>query len=319
MRAPVKLGLFGLALAALFAASWGAAAALVPPAAPQGAAVERETADAHAPHDDEPAAADAPLDDAISGVSMSSTTMRLADVQAPGAIQEDGTLAFSILDASGHPVTEYVESHEKQLHLIVVRSDGSHFRHVHPTLEGGVWSLPWSWEAAGTYRVYADFTDAASGRPATLTTTVDVAGEFAPSHTTGETRTATVAGYRVAVTGDLTAGDPRSLTFRVERDGEPVTALEPYLGAFGHLVVLREGDLAYLHAHPEGEAPEAGQRSGPEVGFAVTAPTAGRYFLYLDFQVDGAVHTAQFALEAASGAAGGDASTESEPPSHSSH
>ena len=28
--------------------------------------------------------------------------------------------------------------------------------------------------------------------------------------------------------------------------------MEPYLGAKGHLVALREGDLAYLHIHPEG-------------------------------------------------------------------
>lgn len=248
---------------------------------------------------------------------MSSTTMRLADVRAPAVVQEQGTLAFSIRDASGHPVTDYVETHEKRLHLIVVRSDGSHFRHVHPALEGGTWSLPWAWEAAGTYRVYADFTDAASGQPTTLTATVDVAGEFAPDRTTGESRITTAAGFTVAVEGALEAGEPRSLAFRVERDGEPVTTLEPYLGAFGHLVVLREGDLAYLHAHPEGASPKAGQRSGPDVGFAVTAPTAGRYFLYLDFQVDGAVHTARFALEAESGAGAGDASSGTEPSPHS--
>ena len=48
------------------------------------------------------------------------------------------------------------------------------------------------------------------------------------------------------------APSPR-LTARVTRDGEPVTDLEPYLAAYGHLVALREGDLAYLHVHPDGE------------------------------------------------------------------
>ena len=49
-------------------------------------------------------------------------------------------------------------SHEKELHLIVVRTDGTGFRHVHPTMDtDGTWSLPWEWDAAGTYRVYADF------------------------------------------------------------------------------------------------------------------------------------------------------------------
>jgi hypothetical protein len=305
MRAPVRLALFGLVLAALFAASWGVASALAPPPALElGASApstgEESSSAAHDDHDDAAAdaVADAPLDDAISGVSMSSNGMHLAEVAAPTEPHAEGTLAFSIVDGSGHPVTDYVESHEQLLHLIVVRTDGSHFRHVHPTLEGGTWSMPWAWQAAGSYRLYADFTDAAGNRPTTLTTTIHVGGEIVPARATGESRTTTVDGMTVTVEGELAAGEARSLTLRVERDGEPVTTLEPYLGAFGHLVVLREGDLAYLHAHPEGDHPDPGQRSGPEVGFSVTAPTAGRYFLYLDFQVDGTVHTAQLALEA---------------------
>ncbi len=77
-----------------------------------------------------------------------------------------------------------------------------------------------------------------------------------------------------------------------------MTTLEPYLGAFGHLVALRDGDLAYLHAHPEGAEAAPGEVSGPTVAFAVEAPTAGRYLLYLDFQVDGQVRTAAFTVEA---------------------
>src|SRR5699024_11235811 len=60
------------------------------------------------------------------------------------------------------------------------------------------------------------------------------------------------------VEGDLTAGEASQLTMTVTRDGEPVTELEPYLGAFGHLVALRDGDLAYLHVHPH-EDEQVGQ------------------------------------------------------------
>ncbi len=76
-----------------------------------------------------------------------------------------------------------------------------------------------------------------------------------------------------------------------------MTSLEPYLGAYGHLVALRAGDLAYLHTHPEGAEPVDGEVSGPEVKFATTAPTPGRYYLYFDFQVDGQVHSARFVLD----------------------
>ncbi len=87
----------------------------------------------------------------------------------------------------------------------------------------------------------------------------------------------------------------------ISRAGEPVTELEPYLGAFGHLVALRDGDLAYLHVHPHGDEPQAGETSGPEIVFEATAPTQGRYLLYLNFQVDGEVHTAPLVIDTAIG------------------
>ncbi len=81
--------------------------------------------------------------------------------------------------------------------------------------------------------------------------------------------------------------------------------MQPYLGAFGHLVALRDGDLAYLHVHPEGAEPETGQLSGPTVEFATEVPTPGRYLLYFDFQVDDEVHTASFVVSTEGATTGG--------------
>ena len=67
--------------------------------------------------------------------------------------------------------------------------------------------------------------------------------------TTGST--AHVDGYDVTLGGSVTAGEETVLTATVSRDGEPVTDLQPYLGAYGHLVSLRDGDLGYLHVHPD--------------------------------------------------------------------
>ena len=76
--------------------------------------------------------------------------------------------------------------------------------------------------------------------------------------------------------------------------------LQPFLGAAGHLVALRTGDLAYLHVHPMDDS--AGRSpSDPQVVFTAEAPTPGRYLLYLDFQVDGQVHTAEFVVDAGHG------------------
>ena len=67
--------------------------------------------------------------------------------------------------------------------------------------------------------------------------------------------------------------------------------MEPYLGADGHLVALREGDLAFLHAHPE-ESDEPGV-----IRFEASLPSPGRYRLFLQFKHRGEVRTVAHTLE----------------------
>ncbi|MFE3175969.1 hypothetical protein ACFXPA_12385 [Amycolatopsis sp. NPDC059090] len=230
----------------------------------------------------------------VNGTALSTGEVQLGVVHAPATAGEGGELSFTVATADGQPVTKYEEAHGKQLHLIVVRNDGAHFRHRHPVLdpETGVWAIPWTWAAAGTYRVFTDLTPA-GGESVTLSRTVEVAGDYQPQ-AAEPVATSVVDGYEVTLEGTLAAGVGTLLTARVTRDGQPVTDLEPYLGSFGHLVALRQGDLAYLHIH----ALDDGQ-PGPEIRFHAEAPTTGRYLLYLDFQAEGVVRTAAFVLDAA--------------------
>lgn len=316
MNAGARLGLFGAGLVVAFGAAFGLAGVIVPASVVNDWTKGAEVND-HDGHVESAAGADDSVSvaaDELKGLSLGVDGYAMSAVSAPASPGEPGELAFRIEDAAGTPVTAYTTAHEKELHLIVVRSDGSQFRHVHPVLDEatGTWSLPWEWTEAGTYRVFADFTPAGGDAASlTLTRTVQVAGEVttvAPE----PTRVAQVDGYTVSVDGDLEAGAVGDLTFTVTRDGRPVTSLEPYLGAFGHLVALRDGDLAYLHVHAAGDEPAAGETSGPEIAFAAEAPTAGRYLLYLDFQVDGTVHTAEFVLDA--GQSHGATESEGDPP-----
>ena len=308
MNTAGRLSLYGAALAAAFAVAFGVAALVAPHgAAPQTAQQQEEKGmNGHDTHGHSTTAPESTghgghgdgATEPISGVSLSAGGFTLTPVSAPRAAGEAGELSFRILDGDGSPVTAYTPQHEKELHLIVVRGDGAEFRHVHPVLDRatGTWSLPWTWDAAGSYRVFTDFAASGAG-PVTLTRTVDVAGSFTPAApaTTAETA---VDGFDARISGDLVPGSSSELTVTISRDGAPVTTLQPYLGAFGHLVALREGDMAYLHVHPEGEEPAPGALSGPDVRFAAHVPTAGRYLLYFDFQVDGSVHTAAFVLDA---------------------
>ncbi|MDW5614864.1 MULTISPECIES: heavy-metal-associated domain-containing protein [Mycolicibacterium] len=304
MNAAVRLTAFGAGLAVAFTAAYVTAAAVFPNTAVTAA--EYVGADPAADHSapTEQASPVSPLSADPPGLSLAQGGYALSAVRAPGAPNDRGRLSFTITGPSGTPLLDYATMHDKQLHLIVVRSDGQHFAHVHPVLDQatGIWSTPWMWKAAGTYRVFADFQPAqASSTKLTLTRTVDVAGELAPAPPLTTRTMDEIAGYTVELDGALTAGVSKQLAAKVTREGEPVTTLQPYLGAYGHLVALREGDMAYLHVHPEGAEPVGDRTGGPAVSFAATAPTAGRYLLYLDFKVDDTVHTATFVIDAARG------------------
>jgi hypothetical protein len=102
-------------------------------------------------------------------------------------------------------------------------------------------------------------------------------------------------GYEVKIDGEAATGREAELRFTVRKGGEPIT-VEPYLGAGGHLVALREGDLAYLHVHPTGHA-SGGEHAGGPVAFATEFPSPARYRLFLQFKHEGRVQTAAFTRE----------------------
>jgi hypothetical protein len=202
-------------------------------------------------------------------------------------------LAFRILDPRGATVrTGFELESERQLHLIVVRRDGRAYQHLHPVRDTlGTWSIPLTLPTAGVYRAYADFRIAGERR--TLATDLFVPGDFRPQPLPAPSPTASSDGYQVALeTNTVRAGSESELTFRVTRNGRPVRQLQPYLGAKGHLVALREGDLAYLHVHPD-----AARLAADEVRFMAEFPSAARYRLFLQFKAAGQVHTVAYTLE----------------------
>jgi hypothetical protein len=192
-------------------------------------------------------------------------------------------LRFSIHEAGGATVRDFEVEHEKRMHLIVVRRDGRGFQHLHPELDAdGTWRVPITLSEAGSYRVFADFKHDGEARTLAADLSVDGNADYRPLPEPA--LTARSGDYDVRLdAGWVRAGHEAELSFSVTRNGEPVQT-QRYLGARGHLVALREGDLAYLHVHP----------SGDSVAFASEFPSAGRYRLYLQFKHDGRVHTAEF-------------------------
>jgi hypothetical protein len=218
-------------------------------------------------------------------------------VLAPGptrfATGKAGAFTFRILDPSGRPVTRFKRVHEKLLHMIVVRRDLTGYQHLHPALaDDGTWSTRLTLPTAGVWRAFTDFVTESGAQ--TLGVDLFAGGRFEAAALPEPSAVATVAGYEVAMDAarGMRAGQVGELRFQVSREGWTVADLEPYLGARGHLVALREGDLAYLHVHPmDGASP------GASIRFHAAFPSPGRYRLFLQFQHAGQVRTAAFTVE----------------------
>ncbi|MFF7949530.1 hypothetical protein [Streptomyces griseorubiginosus] len=294
MHAGLRITAYAAALAATFGTAYGVGQVVGPVVENEPPARHDMRGDgngpAHSEHESPPAGG---LQISEKGYTLDLATPRLAAGRT-------ADLRFTVRGDDGRAVTAFRTEHDKELHLIVASRDLNTYRHLHPTRAAdGTWSIPVSLPRAGGYRVFADFTPEKKGAEnLTLGADLAVSGAYRPRPVPAPDATAETDGYQVKLGGALRPGVARALKLTVSRDGRPVTDLQPYLGAYGHLVALRSGDLAYLHVHPNGEPGDGTTAPGPDISFTATAPGAGTYRLFLDFKHDGKVHTAAFTVRA---------------------
>jgi hypothetical protein len=286
---PKQLATFGAVLSVLFAGGWVAGQLIDPDARSEedmsGHGAERsheensEMASTGA-HGGEPAKA-------VRGLAIADSGLRLEVEQLELRRGTSERLAFRIVDERGEVVRDFDIEHERRMHLIIARRDLTGFQHLHPEMAAdGTWSTDVTLPEAGSYRLFADFSyrDEAFTLASDLRVDGDAELRALPAP---ESVAVSDGGYDVKLdAGAARAGEESELRFTITRDGEPIQT-EPYLGAGGHLVALREGDLAFLHVHPEDDG----------VGFAATFPTEGRYRLFLQFKHEGAIQTVAFTQE----------------------
>jgi hypothetical protein len=274
VRAPAKLALFGLAAAGVFGAAFAAGGAVDP--------VGLSNAEPPAHEGTMAVSGGLPgLAATSDGFSIAPATVVLGDAgRAP--------YRFQILDDDGMPVTVFDEEHTKRMHLIVVRRDFVGFVHEHPTMAAdGTWSTQLDLDEPGAYRVFADFV--VEGDKHTLGTDLFVPGAFDPAPLPAPSALAELAdGYEVDLDGEIVTGEESELAFTIRRHGTVVTDIPDYLGAKGHLVALRDGDLAYLHVHADED----------RLVFETEFPSAGAYRLFLQFDHGGEIRTAPFTIDA---------------------
>ena len=228
------------------------------------------------------------------------------------AVNTPTAYSFSIVDDQGNTLRNFQIDHTKLLHFIVARKDLAYFQHLHPDFDPntGIFTLKdLTFPADGSYRIFADFTPVgaqmgALGMPLSAVPFEDVsvgnsASYVAQSIGTVET-SKSFDGLRVVIgaVSTPTSGVDTTVTFSLTQNRKPVTDLEPYLGALGHAVILREGNLDFIHAHPIGDVTAV---QNGKISFIVNFPEAGKYKLFTQFQRAGKVITTDFVMNVVQG------------------
>ena len=186
--------------------------------------------------------------------------------------------------------------HESRLHFILVRDDLSTFQHLHPEYKSGLWSVTTTVDQAGGYNIYYDISPVKETAQ-TLYQGITIGGSTQnPQFPAVSNGKASISGYTVTLSNfsELKTGAETELEFTLAQNGNPVGKVDPYLGAYGHVVGLKEGEAeSYLHIHPVTEtAPQNGV-----VKFGTEFSDAGRYTLFAQFKINGQVTTFPITLD----------------------
>lgn len=216
----------------------------------------------------------------------------------------EAELRFTIREPQTKAVVRRFELvHERLFHLFVVSDTLEYFAHEHPEQKrDGSFRLRLTLPAIAAYRVVADFFPS-GGTPQLLTTTLFTAGAglrekpvLVPDVQPKQLENLSV---RLETQPESpTAGEETLLLFHLD----PAEEIEPYLGAWGHLLVVSDDLIDIIHDHPlyvDGVAPPELRRSCPRtVQFNVIFPRATAYRVWVQFQRRGVVNTAAFTLAA---------------------
>lgn len=212
-------------------------------------------------------------------------------------------LSIAVIENGKNVALEVV--HEMKMHVLVVNEELTWFDHIHPEeMADGSYNVSETFPAAGKYLLFTDYKpNGAKG--AVDKKTIEVKG--ASTLKTAELKTKLISevdGFRVTLLNgdDFKTNRSQGLQFAVEKDGKKLEEkdMQKYLGATAHIVMIGKVDNDFLHIHPVSEK-----------RFPIYAEThiekAGIYRMWVQFQLDNKVHTADFTITVSEGDSTGEA------------
>ncbi len=195
---------------------------------------------------------------------------------------------------TGAPIgeNELLIAHTKKVHLLIIDPTLTDYQHIHPTptANPGEFSFDFTPKKDGLYKIWADLKPVKSGNQEYVT---EVIGQASGKEEISKSvnNDADVDGYKFKLIFDstLTAEKASLGNLKVEdKDGKPVTKLEPVLGAFAHIVGFSEDFNTVVHIHPMGVEPASDSaRGGPELQFHIEPATTGFVKLFAQVKIDG--------------------------------
>jgi hypothetical protein len=217
-------------------------------------------------------------------------------------------LTISVAEKSGTPIKDFEVIHDKLLHLIIVGEDLSYFAHVHPTLTGadGNFTIAHIFPESGTYKLWVDFKPK-GGKQTLVPFIADVKGlpthkPIMLVHDGVYVKESLDRNYQISLKlpqGKIVSKEDTDIVFSIsDASGNPITDLEPLMGAGGHSVIIGSDLQEFLHVHPAEEV-KPGWKGGPHISFRTSFPKPGLYKAWGQFQHKGKIITADFVLEVA--------------------
>jgi len=210
--------------------------------------------------------------------------------------------------------------HTQFLHLMIVDPDLMDYHHIHPqpTDTPGEWQFSVTPRYGGEYRIFADFTPAATGLGLYASAQVSVEGE-PPSE--AEVAAAQVPSWQAQIAGVDFELKPiaekgatkaaqaeatseirarREVTMRLallRADGSEVPLL-PIMDAFAHVVAFDMERTGFAHLHPqETDLSVPPDPQHPALTFRVLIPQPGRYVAWAQVNHAGTERFAPFWFE----------------------
>lgn len=214
----------------------------------------------------------------------------------------------TVLTQHGKPLTsdDLKVVHMHKIHLLIADPTLSDFQHVHPqpTPTPGSYLFRFTPKKEGGYRAWADITPSESG--VQQYAKADLGEPKPPEIDTTESTIAAFGDMRFVLAFDKPplAGAESTGSVTITNDkGEPLTVLEPLMGAYAHVVGIYDDYTTVAHTHPLGDPPQdETARGGPAILFHLAPVRPGFIKLFVQVKVNSKEIFVPFGIKVPGGA-----------------